>query len=56
METWLIYAIVSVFFAGGYNFAMKVISQRDYNTSFVSILSYFSAAFLALSFYLYNNF
>jgi hypothetical protein len=47
METWLIYAIASLFFAGGVNFVMKVISHRNYNTSYVSIIAYLFAAFLS---------
>ena len=55
METWLIYAIVSVFFAGGYNFAMKVISQRNYNISFVSIFGYIFAAIFSGIYYIFTN-
>ena len=55
METWLIYAIVSVFFAGGYNFAMKVISQRNYNISFVSIFGYIFAAIFSGIYYIFTS-
>lgn len=56
METWLIFAIISVFFAGIYNFLMKVISHRNYNISFASMIAYAVASIIAIIFYLYNNF
>jgi uncharacterized membrane protein len=56
METWLIFAIISVFFAGIYNFLMKVISHRSYNISFASMIGYAVASIAAIIFYLYNNY
>jgi len=56
METWLLFAIISVFFAGIYNFLMKVISHRNYNISFASMIAYGVASIVAFIFYLYNNF
>ena len=56
MEIWLIYAIISVFVSGIFNFLMKVISHRNYNTSYVSIVAYFTWSILAIIYYLINNF
>ena len=52
METWVIYSIVSLFFAGFFNFGMKIIAQRNYNTSYVSMLIYSVATIISLAYYL----
>ncbi len=55
MENWLLFAIASIFFAGFKNFWLKVIAQRNYNTSLVSIYSYSSAAIIWGLYYFYLN-
>ena len=56
METWVIYAIFSLFTAWIVNFWYKIITKRWYNTSYVSFFAYLSAATFAWMYYLYNNF
>ena len=51
METWVIYAIVSIFFAWFFNFGMKMIAQRNYNTSYVSMLIYSVATVISFLYY-----
>jgi len=51
METWLFFAIASIFFAGVYQFQVKVASHKHYNPSMVTGYGYlawavFSAIFL----------
>ncbi len=55
METWVLYAIASVFFVGIYNFGMKIIAKRNYNTSFVTIISYSTAAVISWLYYCYTH-
>lgn len=55
METWLIFAIVSIFTAWFYNFCFKIIVKRDYDTSYVSIVSYTISSIIAGIVYLYIN-
>ena len=43
METWLIYAIASIFLAGIYSFLVKVASQRHYNPSLITAYNYLAA-------------
>jgi hypothetical protein len=38
METWLIYAIISIFAAGIHNFLLKVSTEKNYNGSLTSLL------------------
>jgi len=54
METWLIYALLSVVVCGSYNFAMKVVSSRNYNVSIVNRYSYLISAFLWFIYFLSN--
>jgi drug/metabolite transporter (DMT)-like permease len=44
IETWLIYAILSMFITWFFNFGFKIITKRNYNTSYVSIIAYGVAA------------
>ena len=53
METWLIYAIISVFAAGLYSFMAKVAAERSYNTSLMMIYSYSFATILSGIYCLY---
>ncbi len=55
MEIWLVLAVSSIFFAGLKNFGLKVIAQRKYNTSLVSIYSYISASIFSGWYYFYLN-
>lgn len=60
METWLIYAIISIFFAGIYSFLVKVASQRHYNPSLITGLWYvywalFSGIYLFFTDINWNN-
>ncbi len=55
MEDWVIYAIVSLFFAGFTNFWYKVVTKRKYNISYVSIISNVTSFLLASLLYIYNN-
>ncbi len=54
METWVLYAIFSLFTAGIFNFGYKVITKRWYNTSYTSFFTYLSAAFFSGLYYLYT--
>ena len=42
MVPWLLFAIASIFCWGLFNFGMKVMQQRQYNVSFITLLSSFS--------------
>ena len=44
METWLIYAIASIFLGGVFSFLVKVASHKHYNPSLVTGYGYISAA------------
>ncbi len=55
MENWVLYAIASLFFVGLYNFGMKMIAKRNYNTSFVTIISYSSASIIAGIYYFFTH-
>ena len=44
METWLLFAIASIFFAGIYQFQVKMASQRHYNPSMVTGYGYLAGA------------
>lgn len=54
MEIWLIYALLSVVVCGSYNFAMKVVSNRNYNVSIINRYSYLISAFLWFIYFLSN--
>lgn len=47
-------AIASIFTWGFLSFWMKVISQRNYNSSFIAIIMYLSSAFFAWGYYLFR--
>lgn len=47
METWLLYAIASIFLAGIYSFLVKVASHKHYNPSLITGYWYLSAAFFS---------
>ncbi|MCD5380574.1 EamA family transporter, partial [Candidatus Gracilibacteria bacterium] len=55
MESWVLYAIVSLFIVGLYNFGMKMIAKRNYNTSFVTIISYSTASMIAGIYYFFTH-
>lgn len=55
METWLIYAIASIFLAGIYSFLVKVASQRHYNPSLITGYGYISAAIFSGIYLLFVN-
>jgi|GEM_PF-1767192 len=48
METWLLYAIISVFTAGLHNFALKIAAERHYNVGLISSYSYLVAIIFSL--------
>lgn len=50
METWLFYAVASIFFAGIYQFQIKVASHRHYNPSMVTWYWYLTWAILSFIF------
>lgn len=54
METWLIYAVVSIFMAGIHNFLLKVATEKNYNGSLTSLLWYSVGAVIALCYFLYT--
>lgn len=56
MELWLIFAFCSIIFWGLKNFALKVISKKQYNVSLVSFYSYVSAAIISGWYYVYLNY
>lgn len=47
METWLIFSIASIFFAGMYSFLIKVAAMKNYNPSMVTGYGYLTWAVLA---------
>ncbi len=55
METWLIFAIASIFFAWFNTFLLKVVSQRNYDTNQVLLMRYSSWAFFAFCLYVYTS-
>lgn len=58
MEIWLLYAIASALAAGGYNFALKMIAERHYDTYLVTCYDYFFWSIIAwgyLLWYLQEN-
>lgn len=46
METWLIFAIISVFAAGLHNFTLKIAAEKQYDVSVINIYSYAIAAII----------
>jgi len=56
METRLIFAIWSMFFAGMYNFTMKMAAERKYNISYITIYTYLVTFFLSWICLIYNNY
>jgi multidrug transporter EmrE-like cation transporter len=54
METWLIYAIISIFAAGIHNFLLKVSTEKNYNGSLTSLLWYSVWAVVACIYFLYT--
>jgi uncharacterized membrane protein len=55
METWLIYAIASIFLAGIYSFLVKVASHKHYNPSLITGYGYLSAAVFSGIYLLYTD-
>ncbi len=47
MENWIIYAILSAVAAWGYNFALKMIAERHYDTSLVTCYDYLFGSLIA---------
>lgn len=55
METWLIYAIISIFAAGIHNFLLKVATEKNYNGSLTSLVWYSIWAVIAFFYFLYTG-
>jgi drug/metabolite transporter (DMT)-like permease len=55
METWLIYAIASIFLAGIYSFLVKVASHKHYSPSLITGYWYLSAAVFSGVYLLYTD-
>lgn len=55
METRLIFAIISIFTAGLYNFSIKVLAEKWYNTSFVIFISYIIGTIITGIMFLLQN-
>ncbi len=53
MEAWVLYAVGSLFLAGIFNFGMKIITKRNYDTSYVSTIWYITGAVCGIAYYLY---
>ena len=53
METWLLYAIISVFTAGLHNFALKIAAERHYNVGLISSYSYLVAIIFSLWYFIF---
>jgi len=54
METWLIFAIISVFAAGFHNFTLKIAAEKHYDISVINIYSYAIATIIFWSYILFN--
>lgn len=54
MELWLIYAIISIFLWGFYNFWLKMIAERKYDTALASCYDHFFGSLIAGAFLLYS--
>lgn len=48
METYIIFALISMVFAWIFNFGFKIMAQRNYNVSYVSTISYTNSALISL--------
>jgi len=55
MELWIIYAILSAIAAGGYNFMLKVIAERHYDTNLVTCYGYIVGAVVWGLYLLYTS-
>ena len=55
METWLIFAIISVFAAWFYNFTFKIAAEKNYDVSLMSIYSYVIMTILFWAYIIFIN-
>lgn len=55
METWLIYAIASIFMGGIYSFQVKVAAHKNYNPSMVTGYGYLSGSVLSGMYFIYQG-
>lgn len=55
METWLIFAVISIFAAWFYNFTMKVAAMKNYNVSIINKYSYTIWIIFWLTLYVFTS-
>jgi drug/metabolite transporter (DMT)-like permease len=55
METWLFFAIVSIFLSGIYQFQVKVASHKHYNPSMVTGYGYLAGAVFSAMFLMFEG-